>query len=188
MNRREFLIDFGLGASGALAWCGSNQTIAAGKTLTERSIEPPLQMTNEPLQRTYRAAAIGSTGHGNFGHGLDKVFVNLPNVEFVAIADDNPEGLHAAGERNGVTRLYPDYKTMLRKEKLDVVSVAMRHSELHEEIVIACAEAGKHIFCEKPVAPDLASADRMLAACKKHGVKLAVAVQNRVSPAVLQAK
>jgi len=140
------------------------------------------------LTKTYRAAAIGSTGHGDFGHGLDKVFVNLPNVEFVAIADENPTGLEAAGKRNGVTRLYTDYRQMLAKDKLDLVSVAMRHSELHEEIVIACAEAGKHVFCEKPIAPDLAAADRMRAACKKNGVKMAVAVQNRVSPAVLQAK
>lgn len=136
------------------------------------------------MSKTYRAAAIGSTGHGNYGHGLDSVFRDLPGVEFVAIADDNPDGLRAAGERNGVDRLYTSYGVLLADEDLDLVSVAMRHCERHEEIVVACAEAGKHIFCEKPLAPDVASADRMLSACRANGVKLAMATQNRASLAV----
>lgn len=139
------------------------------------------------MKRTYRAAAIGSTGRGGYGHGLDTVFRNLPGVESVAIADDNRDGLMAAGERNGVDHLYTDYRTMLSHEELDVVSVAMRHPVLHEEIAVACAEAGKHIYCEKPIAPDLAAADRMLAACEANGVKMAVATQNRASLAVRRA-
>lgn len=138
------------------------------------------------MRKTYRAAAIGSTGRGNYGHGLDSVFRELPGVEFVAIADDNPEGLREAGQRNGVDRLYTSYRVMLADEELDLVSVAMRHSDLHEAVVVACAEAGKHIYCEKPLAPDVASADRMLSACRANGVKLAVATQNRASLAVRQ--
>ena len=44
----------------------------------------------------YRAGAIGRTGRGDWGHGLDVAFVGLPNVDFVAVADDDPEGLKAA--------------------------------------------------------------------------------------------
>ena len=65
-----------------------------------------------PLKKKYRAAAIGSTGRGDFGHGLDTALVRLPGVEFVAIADDNPAGLKEAGKRCGVRaalhRLSPD--------------------------------------------------------------------------------
>jgi predicted dehydrogenase len=139
------------------------------------------------MKKTYRAAAIGSTGRGNYGHGLDTVFRDLPGVEFVAIADDNPAGLCEAGKRNGIHRLYTSYRVMLADEELDLVSVAMRHSDLHEEIVVACAEAGKHVYCEKPFAPDVASADRMLSACRANGVKIALATQNRASLAVRQA-
>ncbi|MFW6125053.1 MAG: Gfo/Idh/MocA family protein [Pirellulales bacterium] len=139
------------------------------------------------MQRTYRAAAIGSTGRGGFGHGLDVVFRDLPGVSFVAIADDNAEGLRAAGQRNRVHHLYGDYRQMLAGEQIDVVSVGMRHTDRHEEVVVACAEAGAHVFCEKPLAPDLAAADRMLAACRRNGVKIAVATQNRASLAVRKA-
>src|SRR3972149_264598 len=75
------------------------------------------------MTRVYRAGAVGDTGRGNLGHGLDVVFKDLPGVEFVAVADENPAGLKAAGERTGVKRLYADYREMLAKEKLDVVTV-----------------------------------------------------------------
>ena len=105
-----------------------------------------------PLKKTYRAAAIGSTGHGDFGHGLDVALVNLPGVKFVAIADDNPAGLKEAGKRCGIERLYGDYRRMLDTEQIDLVCVGMRHTDKHEEVLVHCAQAGKHIYCEKPVA------------------------------------
>jgi predicted dehydrogenase len=141
----------------------------------------------KPLQKKYRAAVIGSTGYGNYGHHMDGALAEVPNVEFVAIADKDPEGLKKAGERNQVDRLYRDYREMLDKEKIDVVSVGTRYSTLHEEMVLACAKAGKHIFCEKPFAIDLASADRMINACDRAGVKICVALPNRASLALAEA-
>jgi predicted dehydrogenase len=152
---------------------------AAPKPVT---IKPPL-----PLKRKYRAAAIGSTGHGDFGHGVDLALVNLPGVEFVAIADDDPTGRSDAGKRCGIERLYGDFRQMLDKEQLDLIAIGMRHADRHEEVITHCAEAGKHIYCEKPLAADMASFDRMMAACDDHAVKLAVALPNRASPAVQQA-
>ena len=76
---------------------------------------------------------------------------------------------------------------MLDTEQIDLVTIGMRHADRHEEVVVHCAEAGKHIYCEKPVAIDLTSFDRMVEACDKQGVKLSVALPNRVSPAIQQA-
>ena len=174
LNRREFL-----GISGGGLAIGLTDANSLAQAISD--IETASSATLRPLRKTYRAAAIGSTGRGNFGHGLDKAFRDLPGVELVALADDNPKGLQQAGKRNRVDRLYADYREMLEKEDLDVVSVAMRHSEGHPDIVVECAKAGKHIYCEKPMAPDLESADRMLEACKKNNVKIAVSMQNRAS-------
>ena len=44
----------------------------------------------------YKAAIIGHTGQGNYGHGLDVVYADMPEVEVVAVADPDPEGLAAA--------------------------------------------------------------------------------------------
>jgi predicted dehydrogenase len=63
----------------------------------------------------------------------------------------------------------------------------MRHADQHEEVISRCARAGKNVYCEKPLAADMASFDRMMMACDDNGVKLAVALPNRAAPAVRQA-
>ena len=58
------------------------------------------------MSRTYRAAVIGASGMGGYGHRLDAAFLEVEGVELVAVADHEPAGLAAAGERLGVSRLY----------------------------------------------------------------------------------
>lgn len=129
-----------------------------------------------------RVAVIGRTGKGNYGHGLDTVWVGLPNVEIVAVADEDEKGLAAAVRKLRAKAGYSNYKEMLAKEKPRIVSVADRWPDCHREMVLACAEHGANIFLEKPVARTLQEADEMVAACEKHHVKCAVAHQTRYSP------
>ena len=98
------------------------------------------------------------------------------------MADPDPEGRAAAGERTGAQRLYADYRQMLADEDLDIVSVCPRMPDCHADMVIACAEAGvRGVFIEKPLTPTLREADALLAACQEHGVKTAVA-HRRANP------
>lgn len=180
LNRRSFLETSCVSASVA--------TLLGVTSAPARADEITVKLTPQsPLKKTYRAAAIGSTGRGDFGHGIDLALVDLPDVEFVAIADDNPVGLKEAGKRCGIERLHGDYRQMLKDEQLDLVCIGMRHADRHEEVITHCALAGKHIYCEKPLAADMAAFDRMMAACDDNRVKLAVALPNRASPAVQQA-
>jgi predicted dehydrogenase len=133
------------------------------------------------------AAVIGSTGQGDYGHGLDVVWQHVEGAQLVAVADDNAEGLAAAGKRLKVERLYRDFREMLAKEKPHVVSICPRHVTQRVAMVEAAATARCHIYCEKPLAGDLDSADRMLAACDKAGIKMAVAHQFRAMPPVREA-
>jgi len=135
--------------------------------------------------KTYRAAVIGRTGRGNYGHGLDVVWGQLSNVRVAAVADENEAGGRAAAERIGAPAVYTDYLKMLRQEKPDLVSVAPRWVDPHQDMVIACAEAHASVFLEKPMARTPAEGDRMLAACERAHVKLAIAHQMRLSPIVL---
>jgi predicted dehydrogenase len=75
---------------------------------------------------------------------------------------------------------------MLDRERLDLVGVAPRWPDCHREMVVAAAEHGAHVYCEKPLAPSMADADAILTACQRFGVRLAVAHQSRVLPAVRQ--
>ena len=137
--------------------------------------------------KTYRAAVIGSTNRGNHGHGLDTAFLGNERIELVAVADDNAEGLQATAKRLGVTKPYSDFRRMLAEVKPNLVSIGPRWVDQRVAMVTAAAEAGAHIYCEKPLAGSLADADAMLSACEKAGVKMAVAHQFRAAAPVRKA-
>lgn len=136
----------------------------------------------------YRVAVIGRTGRGNYGHGIDVVWRQIPNAQIVAVADENEAGRNAAQKRLGAKNAYADYRQMLQKERPQIVSVADRHLDLHRDMVVACAEAGASMFLEKPLCRNLQEADEMVAACEKHHVKLAIAHQTRYSPRLQRVK
>lgn len=133
-------------------------------------------------QPPYRAAVIGRTGRGDYGHNLDVAFADQPKLTLVAVADEDPKGLAAAAKRLKLERGYADYREMLDREKPQFVAVAPRWIDCHKEMILACVERGIHVLSEKPLAPDLAQADAIVAACERAHVKLAVAFQTRYSP------
>ena len=125
---------------------------------------------------------IGHTGKGDYGHGLDMVYAQMPEVKVVAVADPDPTGLTAAVERTGAARCYAAYCQMLEQEDVDLVNVCSRVVTDHAKMTIAAAQSGaRGIFCEKPIAASLAEADRMLAACAASNVKVAV-THRRANP------
>ncbi len=127
------------------------------------------------MATTYRAAVIGRTGRGNYGHKIHRAYEGMSNVQIVAIADPDPDGRQQAAKETGAEHLYADYREMLEAEHLDLVNVCPRQPDCHEEMVVAAAESGvKGIICEKPFARTLEEADRMIEACERNGVKLAV--------------
>jgi predicted dehydrogenase len=132
----------------------------------------------------YRVGVIGRTGKGNYGHGLDTVWLNNDRAEIVAVADEDDKGRTAAAARLKAPKAYADYREMLAKEKPQIVSVADRFLDQHRDMVVACAEAGASVFLEKPAARTLQEADEMVAACDKHHVKCAIAHQTRYSPRI----
>jgi predicted dehydrogenase len=134
------------------------------------------------FQPPYRAVVIGRTGRGDYGHGLDVALLDHPNLRLVAVADEDPTGLAAAARRLGLERTYADYRAMLDREKPQFVAVAPRWIDGHRDMILACAERGSHVLCEKPLAPTLADCDAIVAACERSHTKLAIAFQTRYSP------
>lgn len=139
------------------------------------------------MPKTYRVGVIGSTGKGGYGHDLDTAFQGISRAQIVAVADDDPAGLAAAGQKLGVDRLYADYREMLAREKLEVVCLGPRWITHRVAMAHAICAAGCHIYCEKPMAGTLSDADEMTALVRKAGVRLAMAHQWRASPPVQQA-
>lgn len=136
------------------------------------------------MSSTFRIGVIGSTGHGDYGHHLDQMWLEVPRAQIVAVADDDKAGAAAAAKRLKLEpkATYADYRKMLDEAKPQVVSICPRWLNRHHEMVLACAERGIHMYLEKPLARTLAEADEMIAACERTHSKVAVAHQTRYSP------
>jgi predicted dehydrogenase len=135
-----------------------------------------------------RAAIIGHTGQGDYGHGLDLVFNEYPHIQVVGVADPDPRGREAAARRSKALRQYADYREMLEKEKPHLVSVAPRATLEHYGMARAAFKVGAHVYMEKPFTQTLAEADELLATAEKENLKIAVAHQMRLAPSILRLK
>jgi predicted dehydrogenase len=135
-----------------------------------------------------RAAVIGHTGHGDYGHGLESIFAGQPGIELVALADPDPTGRASTAAKIKAPRQYADYRNLLAKEKPNLVSLAMRSANQHHAIALAALRAGAHIYCEKPLVTCPVEADELLAEAEKRGLKIAVAHTMRLSPPVVRLK
>jgi predicted dehydrogenase len=125
------------------------------------------------------AAVIGS---GIMGKLHLRVYSKLPNVNLVAVADTNDENRNLAMNKYNING-YKDYKEMLEKEKLDIVSIAAP-THLHKQI--ACDVLNKKInaLVEKPLALTYDDGKAVIEAAKKNNVKLMVGHIERFNPAV----
>lgn len=134
---------------------------------------------------------VGIIGCGRIGSLLEEdplrgkpcthagAFHSLPSTKLVSGCDIDLSRLKKFGKRWGVTRLYTDFKKMLRQEELDIVCVAA-WTHLHCEMVIEAARAGvKGIFCEKPIAANLQQARRMVRFCRKKKIPLVINHERR---------
>ncbi len=132
--------------------------------------------------KTYRVAVIGHTGKGNYGHGVDTVWLKVPQCEIVAVADADEKGLAAAAARLKAPKTFADYRTMLTEVTPDIVAICPRWLDQHRDMCLASAAIGAHMYMEKPFCRTPAEADEIIKACEKADVKLALAHQTRYSP------
>lgn len=107
---------------------------------------------------------------GVMGLGMGKFhiegYLKHPAAEVVAIADTDPARLEESGAKHKNARRYTSAETMLKQEKLDIVSICTPN-KLHKPLAIAALQRGCHVLCEKPMAMNAAEAEAMLAAARK---------------------
>jgi len=128
--------------------------------------------------KKFRVAFIGC---GGISHVHAEALKEMPDVEIVAGVDILPERLKAFQDRWGVTKLYKDWKKMLKEVKPDGVSVCTPNG-VHAAPAIDAANAGCHVISEKPMAMNPAECEKMIAAAKKNRRKLAIGFQYRYHP------
>jgi myo-inositol 2-dehydrogenase/D-chiro-inositol 1-dehydrogenase len=135
-----------------------------------------------------KTVPIGVIGVGNIGRvHAQNLARRVPNAELVAIADANKAAADAVAAETGVEQVYGDYKALLENRDVQAVVVATP-TFLKLEVVKAAARAGKHIFCEKPMALTLKEADEFIAVSEKAGIKFQVGYQRRFDPSYMRLK
>lgn len=136
------------------------------------------------MPKSYRVAIIGNTGHGDYGHGIDTVWKEVPTADVVAVADEDEAGRAKAAARSGAKAVYSDYRAMIETEKPDIVAIGPRWIDRHREYAMACVERGIHVYMEKPFCRTLEEADAIVRACEMTHAKLALAHQTRYCPII----
>lgn len=134
------------------------------------------------MNKKIKVGIVGSKFAADF-HADSYKRNNMVEITSVA-AIDNLEEFSA---KWNIPRVYTDYKEMFAKEELDLISVCVPNF-LHHPVVMAAAEAGKNVLCEKPLATNTKDAREMVETCKKKGVKLFYAEDWAFAPALRRAE
>ena len=130
-------------------------------------------------------AAICGAGH--WGTRLiESVQGPSEKIRFVAAVTRNPAALQPLGARFGLV-LAARYADVLADPAIDAVVLATPHSQ-HADEITAAAQAGKHVFVEKPFTLTRADAARAIEACRLAGVTLAVGFNRRYAPSYIDMK
>ncbi len=122
---------------------------------------------------------VGIIGAGRIGrvHARSLAYT-IPTARIVAIADEVEDAARQVADQYRIPRVYQHYQDLLATPDLDAVLICSS-TDTHADIIIDAARAGKHIFCEKPIAKTLSAIDRALAAAQAAGVKLQVGFNRR---------
>src|SRR5262245_7897350 len=117
---------------------------------------------------------VGLIGAGRMGQVFaEQIAYRINAADLIAIADVSAEQAQAVAKRLGEEKSHAHPHDLLAQNDIDAV-VIVTPTGTHVEMVKAAASAGKHIFCEKPLALTVAGCDEALAAVKQAGVKLQV--------------
>ena len=113
-------------------------------------------------EKRLRVAVIGHTGRGNYGHGLDTVWLKVPETEIVAVADPHQAGRVKELKKLKIERGFSDYRKMLLEVRPEIVAICPRHADQHRDMAVAAAESGvRGIYIEKPFCPTPGEADEI---------------------------
>ncbi len=122
---------------------------------------------------------VGIVGTGRIGKVHTMSIMNyLPEVEVKGVTDIYLDSAKEWASQTGISTVYGSYQELVADPDLDAVLVCSS-TDTHAEIAIAAANAGKHVFCEKPVDLSVEKVEAVIEAAKKAGVKLQIGFNRR---------
>lgn len=142
-----------------------------------------------------KSFGIGMIGYGGIGRVHAMGWRALPyhyglpadTIRMVGVATTSPATAQAAAAEIGCDYWTDDYHALLARSDVDLVDICVPNLK-HAEVVEAAARAGKQIYCEKPLAMNVAEGQRMVAAVEEAGVRAQMTFNFRFFPAILRAQ
>ncbi|WP_219836195.1 Gfo/Idh/MocA family protein [Paenibacillus sp. R14(2021)] len=111
---------------------------------------------------------IGIIGVGQIGKQHLETYAKLQGVEVVAAADVNVQELERTADKYGIRHRYTDFRELLAREDIQAVDVCL-HNNFHAPVTIAALRAGKHVYCEKPIAGSYTDGKAMVDCARETG-------------------
>lgn len=130
---------------------------------------------------------IGVIGVGIIGKSHIRKYSEIPGANVVAVADINEAEARRVADEYGIPDVTTDFRTLLARDDIDAVDVCL-HNNFHSPVTIAALEAGKHVYCEKPIAGSYADGAAMVEAAQRTGKKLHIQIATLYRPEVRAAK
>ena len=121
---------------------------------------------------------LGLIGAGRIGRVHAESIYRIPNAHILAVSDVNLDGAQSCAADFDIPTVYRDHHRLLDNAEINAI-VICSSTDTHTRFIIEAAEAGKHIFCEKPIALDLVEIDRALETVARCGVKLQIGFNRR---------
>ena len=120
-----------------------------------------------------RNIRIGIIGVGQIGKAHVNNYKKVPGAESVAVVDVNEAEARAVAEQNAIPSVFADFRELLKRIDIDAVDVCL-HNNLHAPVTIAALDAGKHVYCEKPIAGSYLDGKTMVDAAARCGLRLSI--------------
>ena len=125
---------------------------------------------------------VGLIGAGRIGRlHAENLIHRVPEANLVSVSDLYVEAARSVAAELGVPNAYQDHRQILEDDDIDAVLICSS-TDTHAQFIEEAADAGKQIFCEKPIALDLGKIDRALDAVDRAGVKLQIGFNRRFDP------
>lgn len=130
---------------------------------------------------------LGIIGVGQQGKRHVRRYLDIPGAEILAVADIDEAEAKRAAESAGARHVFKSFRDLLEIDEIQAVDVCL-HNNLHAPVSIAAMEAGKHVYCEKPLAGSLADAKAMIKARERTGRELSMQAASLFSKETKAAK
>jgi len=146
------------------------------------------------MSNTIKEVRVGFVGYGGIGRVHAMGFRSIPlhyglpadTIRVVGVATTRKESAEQAAKELGCDDFYTDYRQLIARDDVDVINCITPNAS-HCEVVCAAAEAGKHVYCEKPLSLTVAEGQKMVAAVESAGVGNQMTFNFRFFPALMRA-